>query len=75
MMIANTLKPPIGFQDKTNQWVWILDRGKIVDRDDDNKPTRMTGTLKDISHIKKAEERLKLFCQMYREYFGRGRHL
>ena len=50
-------------QDKTNQWVWILDRGKIVDRDDDNKPTRMTGTLKDISHIKKAEERLKLFAK------------
>ena len=50
-------------QDKTNKWVWILDRGKIVDRDDDNKPTRMTGTLKDISHIKKAEERLKLFAK------------
>jgi len=50
-------------KDKNNRWIWILDRGKIVERDDNNKPTRMTGTLKDISHIKKAEERLKLFAR------------
>lgn len=50
-------------KNKDNQWVWILDRGKIVERDDNNKPSRMTGTLKDISQIKKAEERLKLFAR------------
>lgn len=50
-------------KNKDNQWVWILDRGKIVERDENNKPSRMTGTLKDISQIKKAEERLKLFAR------------
>jgi diguanylate cyclase (GGDEF)-like protein/PAS domain S-box-containing protein len=50
-------------KDKYSQWVWILDRGKIVERDERNKPLRMTGTLKDISQIKKAEERLKLFAR------------
>ena len=50
-------------KDKYNQWVWILDRGKIVERDVNNNPLRMTGTLKDISQIKKAEERLKLFAR------------
>jgi len=50
-------------KDKNGQWIWILDRGKIVERDEFNAPTRMTGTLKDISHIKKAEERLKLFAR------------
>ena len=50
-------------KNKHNRWVWILDRGKIVERDDNNNPTRMTGTLKDISQIKKAEERLKLFAR------------
>jgi len=50
-------------KNKHNNWVWILDRGKIVERDDNNKPSRMTGTLKDISQIKKAEERLKLFAR------------
>ncbi|GLX77538.1 diguanylate cyclase [Thalassotalea insulae] len=50
-------------KDKNNQWIWILDRGKVVERDDRNKPVRMTGTLKDISQIKKADERLKLFAK------------
>jgi len=50
-------------KDKYSQWVWILDRGKIVERDESNNPSRMTGTLKDISKIKKAEERLKLFAR------------
>ena len=48
---------------KDEKWMWILDRGKIVERDKSNEPTRMTGTLKDISHIKTAEERLKLFAK------------
>jgi diguanylate cyclase (GGDEF)-like protein/PAS domain S-box-containing protein len=50
-------------KDQNDHWIWVLDRGKIVDRDIDDKPTRMTGTLKDISQIKKAEERLKLFAK------------
>jgi diguanylate cyclase (GGDEF)-like protein/PAS domain S-box-containing protein len=50
-------------KDKNNNWIWILDRGKIVERDEKNNATRMTGTLKDISQIKKAEERLKLFAR------------
>lgn len=48
---------------QTDKWMWVLDRGKIVERDDKGEPTRMTGTLKDISQIKKAEERLKLFAK------------
>ena len=50
-------------KDKNDQWIWVLDRGKIVERDDKKIPTRMTGTLKDISQIKRAEENLKLFAK------------
>lgn len=42
-------------------WIWLLDRGKVVRRDSNNQPLRMTGTLKNISHLKQAEEQLKLF--------------
>jgi diguanylate cyclase (GGDEF)-like protein/PAS domain S-box-containing protein len=42
-------------------WLWVLDRGKVVARDNNNQPQRMTGTLKNISHLKEAEEQLKLF--------------
>ncbi|WP_286233161.1 EAL domain-containing protein [Thalassotalea sediminis] len=52
-------------KDKQGNWIWILDRGKIVERDDQNNPVRMTGTLKDISQIKKADERLKLFAKCF----------
>ncbi|MBA6294909.1 EAL domain-containing protein [Colwellia sp. MB02u-9] len=50
-------------KDKDEKWIWVLDRGKIVERDEKNKPSRMTGTLKDISQIKRADERLKLFAK------------
>jgi len=43
------------------EWLWVLDRGKVVARDNNNQPQRMTGTLKNISHSKEAEEQLKLF--------------
>ncbi len=44
-----------------NQWIWILDRGKVVERDHNQQPIRMTGTLKNIHHLKEAEEQLNLF--------------
>lgn len=50
-------------KDKENKWIWVLDRGKIVERNQQDIPTRMTGTLKDISQIKKADERLRLFAK------------
>nr|WP_255522919.1 EAL domain-containing protein [Neiella litorisoli] len=50
-------------RNKSAEWIWILDRGKIVERDTDNAPLRMTGTIKDISKLKQAEERLTLFAR------------
>jgi len=50
-------------KNKDDKWIWVLDRGKIVERDEKGNPTRMTGTLKDISRIKKTDERLKLFAK------------
>ncbi|MCE9679539.1 EAL domain-containing protein [Shewanella sp. AS1] len=46
---------------KNNQWVWILDRAKIVERDENDKALRMTGTIKNIHNFKQAEEQLRLF--------------
>ncbi|WP_258405104.1 EAL domain-containing protein [Shewanella psychrotolerans] len=46
---------------KDDQWIWILDRAKIVERDEDDKALRMTGTIKNISNFKQAEEQLRLF--------------
>lgn len=46
---------------KANEWVWILDRAKIVERDEHDNAVRMTGTIKNISNFKQAEEQLRLF--------------
>ncbi|WP_052172545.1 PAS domain-containing sensor histidine kinase [Psychroserpens jangbogonensis] len=43
---------------KDGTYKWILDRGKVVVRDDYNKPLRIIGTHADITQRKKTEELL-----------------
>ena len=42
---------------KQGGWKWILGRGKVVERNDDGSPCRMTGIHIDITERKQAEER------------------
>ncbi len=44
---------------KSGQWIWTLDRGKVVSRDKDGRALRMVGTQGDITARKKLEERLR----------------
>ncbi|MGI0152780.1 EAL domain-containing protein [Pseudidiomarina sp. WS423] len=43
-------------------WVSVLDRGKVVERDEHQQALRMTGTMKDITPLVLAEERLKMLA-------------
>ncbi|MBM3300557.1 MAG: PAS domain-containing protein, partial [Deltaproteobacteria bacterium] len=43
---------------KDGEWKWILDRARVVKRDEHGKPTRMAGTHTDITDRKVAEEAL-----------------
>ena len=45
---------------KSGEWKWLLNHGKVVTRDRHGKPLRMTGTVRDISDRKRAEEALRL---------------
>ncbi|MDH5655249.1 MAG: CHASE3 domain-containing protein, partial [Spirochaetia bacterium] len=40
---------------KNGSWVWILDRGRITERNKEGKPVRISGTTADITNRKKAE--------------------
>jgi PAS domain S-box-containing protein len=40
---------------KDGHYKWVLSRGLVVERDDHNKPTRMVGTVSDITTWKQAE--------------------
>jgi PAS domain S-box-containing protein len=43
---------------KSGEWKWIVARGKVFERDAAGAPVRMTGTHKDITDRKKAENAL-----------------
>ena len=48
----------IRMRHRDGSWRWILDRGKIVERDDDGTPLRMVGTHMDVTERKEAEQAL-----------------
>lgn len=44
---------------KSGEWKWILDTGKVVERDEQGDPVRAVGTHQDITERKLAEEALQ----------------
>lgn len=44
---------------KSGEWLWVLDRGKVVERDDAGKPLRAVGTHANMSSQKHAEVELE----------------
>ncbi len=44
---------------KSGKWVWVLDKGRVVDRDEFGRPLRMCGTHLDVTDRKIAEEEQK----------------
>ncbi|MBK9992151.1 MAG: transporter substrate-binding domain-containing protein, partial [Verrucomicrobia bacterium] len=45
-------------RDRNGRWLWILDRGKVVARDANGRPSRITGAATDITARKRIEEAL-----------------
>ena len=42
---------------KDGQWIWVLDRGRVVERSSDGKSLRLMGTRQDITERKSADVR------------------
>lgn len=47
-------------QTTNGNWIWLMDRGKINEWDDDKNATRICGTTKNIHQLKTTEEELRL---------------
>lgn len=50
---------------KSGDWVWVLDRGRVVEWTADGKPLRMSGTHLDITARKHNEARLQLAASVF----------
>ncbi|MBT3390484.1 MAG: PAS domain-containing protein [Chloroflexi bacterium] len=55
---------------KSGEWIWVLDRGKVVEWDTAGKPVRMVGTHLDITARKAAHAELVNNAVRYRELFN-----
>ncbi|WP_293132325.1 PAS domain S-box protein [Microcoleus sp. bin38.metabat.b11b12b14.051] len=51
---------------KSGEYQWILARGKVVERDENNAPVRMIGTISDIGDRKRTEKALQESEERYR---------
>jgi diguanylate cyclase (GGDEF)-like protein/PAS domain S-box-containing protein len=49
-----------------DQWMWVLSRGKVVERDGDGHALRMSGTARDIGHRRNAERDRRIAAEVIR---------
>ena len=51
---------------RDGSYLWVLDQGEVLERDDDGRPLRLLGTFTDISWKHELDERLRESEQRYR---------
>ncbi|ACF12962.1 putative PAS/PAC sensor protein [Chloroherpeton thalassium ATCC 35110] len=54
---------------KEGRWIWVLDRGKVIEWDENHKPVRMAGTHVDINALKQAQLTLAESEANFRGFF------
>jgi len=55
---------------KKNEWIWVFDRGKVIEWSKKGEPLKMVGVLIDITEQKKAEEKIKKSEKLYGTLFS-----
>jgi PAS domain S-box-containing protein len=57
---------------KSGEWVWVLDRGKVIERDAKGEPVRTCGTHQDITARKQAAANLRQSEEKYQMVFDKA---
>ncbi|MBN9216617.1 MAG: EAL domain-containing protein [Mesorhizobium sp.] len=57
--LTDAIETELRLRHKQGHWVWVLDRGGIVERDADGRPLRLMGVQTDITKQKAAEAELE----------------
>jgi len=53
----------IRMKHKNGNWVWVLNQGRVVEREPDRSPLRMVGTTQDITERVQAREEIQEFAE------------
>jgi len=53
-------------RDEKLGWRWIQDRGKVVERDENDLPIRMSGTQRDVSEIQEKDDEIEILGQAFK---------
>ncbi len=53
----------IRMKHKNGNWIWILNQGRVVEREPDRSPLRMVGTTQDITERVQAREEIQKFAE------------
>lgn len=62
---AEAYECEVRMRHKNGDWVWVLDRGRVVEWTREGKPLRMSGTHMDITGRKQAENQLELAASVF----------
>jgi diguanylate cyclase (GGDEF)-like protein/PAS domain S-box-containing protein len=57
--LTDIIETELRLKHKEGHWVWVLDRGGVIERDADGRPRRMVGVQTDITRQKQAEYQLE----------------
>ena len=57
--LTDSIETELRLRHKDGHWVWVLDRGGVVERDEAGKPIRLMGVQTDITRQKAAEAALE----------------
>lgn len=55
---------------KSGRWVWVLDKGRVIERDAQGRALRVCGTHLDITGRRQAEEAIRLQAAQYASILG-----
>ncbi|MBV1959602.1 MAG: CHASE domain-containing protein, partial [Pseudomonadales bacterium] len=68
--LGSGLNQELRLKHKNGNWVWILSRGEVVERNDDGLPIRIIGTRADITERKKTEEETRIAATAFETHEG-----
>lgn len=64
----------IRIRTKSGQYRWFLDRGKVVERDENGAPSRMIGTIADITELRESQNKAEAASRAKSEFLANMSH-